>query len=400
MKTIMTSRERLLAAAVGQSVDTIPVLYWLNPHGACRMMAEYRSAPSLSKTALAKLLWSKFRRSGHKKNAELARLLPYKLLEYANSEYSYHLGSDASFKSMGNFKSYRQAKKQIYRENGKIRFRDPFGAIRALGGIYLDVIQPPVQSAEGLASYRFPQLDNPSAIRCFRKKYPAACIMVEIGGPQQLTSQNVWNLEDYMLALYDDPRAIDAFHFRVAEWSLGIAKKAVQAGADLVFIGDDYGMNNAPLISMEQWKRYTFPHLKRMIREIHNMGVPVMLHSCGYQMPFLEYYCDAGLDVLQSFQPMAGNDFEAASREFGGRITFATGIDTQRGETMRPEELRSDMLERIDIGMSRGRFIMAMTHMLQYTMPLEIIDTIFKTVEKIRTSGHSEKIHRTCRVAP
>lgn len=393
-KRDMTPRERFLSAATGAACDTIPVLYWLNPHGACRLMAECRPAPALAKTLLSKMLWKRFIRAKAFGEKEISRLLPYKVMEYGNSEYLLHIGSDAAFKSMGNFKEVRTARKRIFRENGKIRFLDPFGAVRALGGIYLDVIRPAVRSVGELAAYRFPSLDNPAAIKLFRKQRPDACIMIEVGGPQQVTSQNILNLEDYMLALYDSPEVIDDFHARVAEWSLSIAEKAVRAGADMVFIGDDYGMNGRPLISMEFWKRYTYPHLKRMIGEIHRMGVPVMLHSCGYQMPFLESYVEAGLDVLQSFQPMAGNDFDAASREFGKKITFATGIDTQRGESMTPGQFRDDIARRHDLGMSGGRFILAMTHMLQYTMPLENIDTIFRTVDEIRRNASAPRSKR------
>lgn len=358
-------------------------MYWLNPHGACKLAAMVRPAPTTGATLFAKLLWRRFERSQRGQDSEWARLLPYKYLEYGNSEYLLSIGSDMAFKSMGNFKSYRAARKRIFRAEGKLRFRDPFGAVRALGGIYLDVIKQPVQSVDGLSSYRFPALDNPEAIRSFRARHRDACILIEVGGPQQITSQNILNLEDYMLALYDRPDLIDAFHRRVADWSLGIAARAIEAGADMVFIGDDYGMNGAPLISMELWKRYTFPHLTHMIREIHRMGVPVMLHSCGYQMPFLEAYVDAGLDVLQSFQPMAGNDFEAAFAEFGHRMTFATGIDTQQGEWMTSTQLRDDIRRYYEIGASGGRFILAMTHMLQYTMPLDNVRTILETVDAL-----------------
>jgi uroporphyrinogen decarboxylase len=379
----MTSRERFLSAATGRPTDRTAVMYWLNPHGACRMATTIRPAPTIGNTIAAKFLWRKFERSRSGDDGELGRLLPYKYLEYANSEYLLAIGSDVAFKSMGNFKSYRTARKRIYREDGRIRFRDPFGAVRALGGIYLDVIEPPVKNVEELSSYRFPSLDNPKAIRAFRAKHRDACIMIEVGGPQQITSQNILNIENYMFALYDRPDLIDAFHRRVADWSLGIARKAVEAGADLVFLGDDYGMNGTPLISMEHWKRYTYPHLAHMIREIHRMGVPVMLHSCGYQMPFLESYVDAGLDVLQSFQPMAGNDFEAAFAEFGNRLTFATGIDTQQGETMTSSRLRDDILRYSGIASSHSRFILAMTHMLQYTMPPDNVRAILSTVDEI-----------------
>lgn len=105
-------------------------------------------------------------------------------------------------------------------------------------------------------------------------------------------------------------------------------------------------------------------------------------------MHFLEFYADAGLDILRSFQPMAGNDFEAAYREFGGKMTFATGIDTQRGEMMGPDEFREDILRFSETARSLrpegGRFILAMTHMLQYSMPAVNVDTILRTVNDIR----------------
>ena len=378
----MTPRERMLTAARGGRCDRVPLFYWLNPHGACRLIAEYRRAASRRQSLLAKALWKRFERTGDGRDSELSRLLPYKLLEYGNSEYVLHLGSDNAFKSMGNFKAYGQARKRIFREDGHIRFRDPFGAIRSLGGIYLDVTTAPVNDVCELEGYQFPDLSDASAIRYFRKKHPESCILVEVGGPQQITSQNIWNLEDYMLALYDHPDAIGTFHRRVADWSLGIAEKAVRAGADMVFIGDDYGMNGAPLMSMDLWKKLTYPHLKHMIEQIHRMGVPVMLHSCGYQMPFLDSYVDAGLDVLQSFQPMAGNEFETAYREYGDRITFATGIDTQQGERMSPSAFREDILRYHELA-AGGGFMLAMTHMLQYTMPLRNIEVMFSTIREI-----------------
>ncbi len=383
-KLEMTSRERILTVIAGKRPDRLPLMYWLNPHGACRLMAEYRSPASLPTTLLAQAVWHRFRKNRLGQDREFSRLLPYGFLEYGNGEYLLHLGSDVAFKSMGNFKGFGSARKKIFKEEGHLRFLDPFGAVRALGGIYFDVLRPPVRSIDQLATYCFPKLDDASMIRRFRKRNPQACILIEVGGPQQITSQNIWNLEQYMLALYDAPDTIAAFQRRVAEWSLNIARNAVRAGADIVFIGDDYGMNHAPLIDMDMWKRYTYPFLKFMIEEIHRWGVPVMLHSCGYQMPFLEWYARAGLDILQSFQPMAGNDLETAVREFGDKLVFATGIDTQQGEMMSPEEFRDSIVRSHDVGTSRGRFILAMTHMLQYTMPKAHVEAMFETVRYLR----------------
>jgi uroporphyrinogen-III decarboxylase len=133
---------------------------------------------------------------------------------------------------------------------------------------------------------------------------------------------------------------------------------------------------------------FTLPHLKKHIEAIHEVGALAMLHSCGYQMPFLPQYVEAELDILQAFQPGAGNDFEKAYKEFGDRLTFCTGVDVQRGARMTPEELRDHILRAYRVGGRNGRHILGYAHMLQYTMPAENMRTILRTVREIQQGLH------------
>jgi uroporphyrinogen decarboxylase len=170
---------------------------------------------------------------------------------------------------------------------------------------------------------------------------------------------------------------------------VAIIEYAVEAGADVVYLQDDYGATGRPLISPRMWRTFTYPHLKRVVEVAHRAGVPFMLHSCGYQMPFLEAYVEAGVDILQSFQPKAGNDFQAAYARYGERLTFATGIDTQQGESMNPHDLRESMRQCLRTGRRSGRHILSMTHMMQYTMPLENIRVIFEVVQEIQAGVYA-----------
>jgi hypothetical protein len=58
----------------------------------------------------------------------------------------------------------------------------------------------------------------------------------------------------------------------------------------------------------------------------------------------------AGLDMQQAFQPLAGNDFAAAYAMYGEKLTFITGIDTQRGESMGPQEFQDDIINNVRRG--------------------------------------------------
>lgn len=384
----MTSRERVLAAVRGLPVDRVPVMYWLNPHMACRLMAEHEPARSPKANLIGRTLWQRFARGGGPAAGEWTRALPNILMGYGNGPYLAALGSDVAFASIGSLKRLGRMLGMIRRQNGHLRVRDPLGCVRGVGGIYLDVIEYPVQTAEDLRDFPLPPLDDVTDIRELRDACPGTCIMVEVSGVQQVLSDVLWDAVSFSLALYDHPREVKAFQARLADWTITQARGAVAAGADIVFIGDDYGAGDRLRISLEMWREFTLPHLRRVITAVHELGAVAMLHSCGYQMPLLGDYAETGLDVLQSMQPKAGNDLDTAVRAVGDRLCFATGIDTQRGESFTPAQLREDIVRAQRVGRARGRFILSMTHMMQYTMPMENVREIFATVRDLRAGAY------------
>ena len=385
----MTSRERVLAAIGGQPVDRVPVMYWLNAHTTCRLMAEQQSGPSRAANLLARVLWRRFSQGGELDAGVWTRAAPLLLEEYGNGQYVLALGADVAILSPEVI-SPSSFISSVRRDNGRLRVRGPLGVGMALGGIYMDPVEPAAQKIEDLESIQLPEVSERqfAGVRRFRRKHPDACLLVEVASFQQLLCDYILGTTPFMLALYDHPGAIRAFLGRMADWIVEMIKRAAAAGADVAYLQDDYGCNGRPLISMKMWLELTYPHLERMVRTAHEAGVPFMLHSCGYQMPFLEHYVAAGVDAVQSFQPKAGNDFQAAYERYGDRLAFATGIDIQRGEWMSPRELRDDILRSYEIGRGKGRHILSMTHMMQYTMPPENVRGILSAVGELQSGQH------------
>ncbi len=383
----MTSRERVHSTAKGLPVDRVPIFYWFNPHLACRLMAEFQPAGSRLMNAAAGYLWKRFSHGGGLDASEWARALPHLLNEYANGRYALELGADIVIEPVGAGGNVRR----LYRENKRLRVLDAYGSVRGLGGIYMDIIKPAIRDVAGLKDYRFPDFSDDkhyAAIRKLRAAYTGASIMVEDFGVQDFFSTQIWAMPPFMTALYEYPDEVKDFQRRFGDWSCDVARRGVKAGGDVVLIYDDYGYTGHTLISMKMWKEFTFPHLKRIIEAVHDAGALAMLHSCGFQTPFLDYYVEAGLDILQAFQPKAGNDFAVAYAKYGDRLAFATGIDVQQGEQMSAAQMRESILDSYRIGKIHGRHILGMTHMLQYTMPGENIRAIFDTVREIQAGVH------------
>lgn len=80
-----------------------------------------------------------------------------------------------------------------------------------------------------------------------------------------------------MLDFFDDPQFVrDLFEF-VVEMELKFAKAQVEAGADLIGVGDAA----ASLIGPELYQEFVWPYEKRLIDGLHAMGARARLHICG-----------------------------------------------------------------------------------------------------------------------
>jgi uroporphyrinogen-III decarboxylase len=385
----MTSRERVQATVRGLPVDRVPVMTWLNPHAGCRMIAELQPASDERQNAACRSMWESFSQQKGGLPDDVRAFVPLLQTRYLNREYALEIGSDLAGLGI----PIEDLGKKISGDDEPLRIRDAFGSVRGMGSVYLDVIEPAIKDIKDLVELRLPDASSQKPyeeMRKFRADYPDACLYGESFGVQDLPCTQIWEMSQFMLALYDYPDEVKQFQARFNDHMIAMSRRMVEAGADVILIYDDYGTTGAPLTSVEMWKEFTYPHLKKHIEAVHDAGAIAMLHSCGYQMPFLEHYVEAELDILQSFQPKAGNDLEAAHREYGDRLTFCTGVDVQQGERMTPDELRDDILRAYRIGGRNGRHIIGYTHMLQYTMPHENVETILRTVREIQEGVHDD----------
>jgi MtaA/CmuA family methyltransferase len=80
-----------------------------------------------------------------------------------------------------------------------------------------------------------------------------------------------------MLDFYDDPPFVRGLFDFVLEMNLAFAKAQVQAGADLIGVGDAA----ASLVGPKIYDEFVWPYEKKMVDALHAMGTRVRLHICG-----------------------------------------------------------------------------------------------------------------------
>ncbi len=130
-------------------------------------------------------------------------------------------------------------------------------------------------------------------------------------------------INNLMLDLMDDPAFVrDLFAF-VVEMELRFARAQVEAGVDLIGIGDAA----ASLVGPALYNEYVWPFEKELVDGIHALGARVRLHICGNTNSILEGMGRLGCDIvdLDFMVPMA-----AAREKMGPQQVLLGNIDPVR----------------------------------------------------------------------
>ena len=97
-----------------------------------------------------------------------------------------------------------------------------------------------------------------------------------------------------MTDFYDDPSFVRDLIAFVFEVGMAFARAQVEAGADYIGVGDAA----ASLIGPEFYREFAWEYERKLVDELHRMGVPVRLHICGNITPLLTMLCDVKADIV------------------------------------------------------------------------------------------------------
>lgn len=159
--------------------------------------------------------------------------------------------------------------------------------------------------------------------------------------------------------------------------------KAADGQIDILRIYDDFGTQNNMLFSPEMWRIFFKSNLSKLADLAHKNGAFLMLHSCGAIRPIIPDLVDCKVDILDPVQKVAGLEPEGLIKDFGGKITFHGGIDTQNLlPNGNEEEVAKEVKHFIDVLGKNGGYILAPSQAFQNDVPLENIEALYKAKAK------------------
>jgi uroporphyrinogen decarboxylase len=276
-------------------------------------------------------------------------------------------------------------------------FKDEWGVTYKPAGHYNERIGHPLATATIQDLGAFPWLNPEDAGRTAGLAVAAARMARETGfclvagHVSAGIFQDCWNLrgmERFFFDLVENKAFAEALLERVTEihirlWQVFL--DAVGEYVDIVETADDLGSQQGLLISPKMYREVIKPRhaaLNAAIRQ--KTRARILYHSCGAILPLIPDLIEAGVEILNPIQPIAGLlEPEALKLRFENRLIFHGGLDVQRLLLSgAPEEVRQHVRRYVSV-LGAGNYIMAPSNSIQPGTPPENIAAAYDEIQKI-----------------
>ncbi|MBC7287153.1 MAG: hypothetical protein H5T86_03735 [Armatimonadetes bacterium] len=180
--------------------------------------------------------------------------------------------------------------------------------------------------------------------------------------------------ENLMIDLAENSPMLAELMDALVEYILARVHKWVEAGVDIIAFGDDFGLQDRPMVSPETFRRWFKPAYEKMMRPAREAGIHVKLHSDGYTLPLLPIFIEMGASVVNPQDLVNGLDNIASTCK--GKVCVLLDIDRQRILPFgRPEEVRAHIRRCVEtLYLPEGG--LAMIIGIYPDVPLENIDAV------------------------
>lgn len=131
---------------------------------------------------------------------------------------------------------------------------------------------------------------------------------------------------------------------------------------DAVWFYEDMGFKGKPFMSPAMYKDIVYPAHKKTFEFAKDLGLPIIVHSCGYVEPLVPGLIEAGMDCLQAMEVKAGMDLLELKAKYGDRISFMGGLDIRALESNDLAQVEAELLKKVPTAMEGSGYVLHTDH--------------------------------------
>jgi uroporphyrinogen decarboxylase len=202
-----------------------------------------------------------------------------------------------------------------------------------------------------------------------------------------LYAMGMRGMENYMMDMASEPEMAHAVMKKISDYNLERIRRMLTINKgliDIVGIGDDVAGQNGMFFSMEMWREYIKPYLKKAVDLCHAFNVIPYFHGCGGFKVLYRDFIEMGITCTGRLQTEAkGNNFGEIKKVFGKDLCLWGAVDCQHILVEgTPEDVRAHINDLLAKNYDGTGFIAGPTH--SFTDDVSI-DNILAVYEILRS---------------
>ena len=137
---------------------------------------------------------------------------------------------------------------------------------------------------------------------------------------------------------------------------------AEEGKPDGLFFYEDMGFKHKPFMSPAMYMDILWPAHRKTFDFGKSLGLPIIVHSCGYVEPLVGGLIEAGMDFLQAMEVKAGMDLVELKHKYGDRIAFMGGLDVRALESNDTAQIEAELRKKLPVAMEGGGYCLHTDH--------------------------------------
>lgn len=135
--------------------------------------------------------------------------------------------------------------------------------------------------------------------------------------------------EEVLMDVFTENPALLRFIDRMLEYWEQLIADCLNAGFDVINFGDDWGMQAAPLIPPELFRKIFKPRYERLMRPIRDAGAKIQFHSCGQIGAIGNELLELGINIYWPQIKLYEQDIDFVKRSRAERVVLLIHPDRQ-----------------------------------------------------------------------
>ncbi len=205
-------------------------------------------------------------------------------------------------------------------------YADEWGTIwrRSKGYSAGEVMKPALETWDRWREYTFPPEGRPNSLLDPDRDWYALTGWIDLFERMQFLR----GTENLLMDFAEARPELDELADRIVQRNLRLIEGYIRAGADGIWLSDDWGSQDRLLINPTRWREFFKPRYRRMIELIRDAGRHVFFHTCGWTVDIWDDLIELGVNVINPQNTL----FERKTLEdkLAGRICVFADADRQR----------------------------------------------------------------------